>query len=186
MKPTTGRVYLMWNYWDWHNIKESVLPLLIRIVTSGPNHAAWEENGIIKEMQGSNWRWILKKLLGLPVSYAANEGSGYTETPLDEWLLKRNRRVKVMIPVVPVHEVEITEGYGFLDLPQGLLHHARTKWFLCGNNWNGKSGTRIWKGMVCSEYLARKLGKKLAHLFFPSTLEHDPDLEFEYEFYTEK
>jgi len=157
---TETRVLLISNSIDWNPLHW--LSLLIRIFTYGPNHAALLEHGLVKEMVGS----------------------GYKETPLEEWLPMTRREVKVYRPLVELQQVDISGGYGFLDLVQFFLHIVRKKWLLRGNDWNGRDGVRLMPGVFCSEYIGLLLGREDAHLLAPADLQHVPELELELEFVT--
>jgi len=179
-----GTIY---NYWEW--AVRDILSLCIRILTCGPNHAVSIEDGYVYEMVGSSLWWVIKKKLGYKVSYEPNEGSGYKKTPLAEWMLLHNRKVRIHRPLVKFKKVLIKEGYGFLDLIQIALHIIRTVWFMIGNGWNGTDGTGFWQGLVCSEFIALKLGRADAKRATPADLERvqkEPDLAYEFEFETEK
>lgn len=182
MPEYNDRVYIVANYWQW---KLSILPtlsLFIRIFCYGLNHTAIEKNGIVHEMVGSGFRWSIRKLLGKPVSYKANEGSGYKTTPLAEWLKHSNRRVVEMRPKNELVIPEVTQGYGFLDLIQILLHIIRRRWFLIGHDWNGADGCRLWQGDFCSEFVGKALGHKTPHNLTPMDIRLLPELEFVQEF----
>lgn len=181
---TSDRVFLVYNHWEWK--PRAVLSLLIRIFTYGPNHCAILKDGYVHEMVGSGFGWSLKKLIGQPVSYAANHGCGYKVTPYQEWWRHTSRKVVEMKPRQPLRVSEVNEGYGFLDLLQIFFHIIRTKWFLIGHKWNGRSGTRIWPGVFCSEYVGRWICREDAHILTPADLQFVPELEYVREFETFK
>lgn len=181
---TNDRVYIVSNYWQWKPL--AVLSFAIKIFCYGLNHVVLEKDGYVHEMVGSGWRWTLRKLLGKPVSYAPNEGSGYKKTPLAEWLHHSDRRVVEMRPKVPLVLPEVTQGYGFLDLIQILLHIVRRRWLLIGHDWNGQDGCRLWQGDFCSEYVGRALQHPKAHNLTPMDIRLLPELEFVQEFETRK
>ena len=160
-----GRVFVIANHWEWKWL--AILSLLIRIVGYGWNHVAREHNGVVYEMVGCKFSWIVKRFLGKQVSYAPNEGSGWTVTPLEEWLKKTKRKVIVLEALVPLVNRKRCAGYAFLDLPQILLHIIRTKWLLIGHSWNGTSGTRLWKGEFCTEGVGLDYGLQDAHTMAP-------------------
>lgn len=160
-----GRVFVIANYWDWG--KFNILSLLIRIVCFGWNHVAREKDGIVYEMKGSNWKWIIRKLFKRPVSYEANQGSGYTETPLDIWLTHANRKVIELEALVPLNPKKTKRGYGFLDLIQGLFHIIRRVWLMTGNDWNGTDGCRFWPGDFCTEKIGNDYDIPDSHLLAP-------------------
>jgi hypothetical protein len=148
------RVLLISNHWEWNFL--SVLSLLIRMVTYGPNHAAILRDGKVYEMVGS----------GLKV------------TPFADWKRLKRRQVKAYQPLFPLQEVPVTGGYGFLDLVQFFLHIVRRKWLLIGHDWNGKDGVRLWPGLFCSEYVGLALGRNDAHLLAPVDLASLPELVY--------
>lgn len=179
-----AKVLLVSNYWNGTN----VLSFLIRIVGYGINHAAILVDGTVHEMRGSNYKWVIKKLLGKEVSYEANQGSGYTTTPYDKWLTTSNRKVKIMgiKKEVNIIKPEIKEGYGFLDLIQILLYIIRVKWLMIGNDWNGKDGCRLWEGDFCSEFTGKWIGEKDCHILLPIDLLSSSKLVYESEIRTYK
>ncbi|NEM96164.1 hypothetical protein [Pontibacter burrus] len=148
------RILLISNYWEWNFL--SVLSLLIRMLTYGPNHAAILVDGKVQELVGS----------------------GYKETDFEQWKAMKRRQVKVYEPLVPLVDVPVHGGYGFLDLLQFGLHIVRRKWLLIGHDWNGKDGVRLWPGLFCSEYVGLCLGRKDAHLLAPADLEKLPELRY--------
>ncbi|WP_187261304.1 hypothetical protein [Pontibacter beigongshangensis] len=157
------RVLLVSNHLTWNPI--TWLSFLIRVFTcSHVNHAAILHEGQVYEMVGK----------------------GLAVTPYEKWLTHTRREVVVMKPKVPVQLPVVACGYGFLDLVQILLHIIRKKWLLRGNSWNGVSGTRLWSGLICSEYVGLALGKEKPHLVMPCDLLFAPELEFEKEFSTAK
>lgn len=178
------RILLVYNHWEWKPL--AILSLLIRIFTYGPNHAVILKDGLVHEMVGSSWIWMFKKIFGLPVSCAPNEGCGYKVTPFDEWQSRASREIIEMQPVVPVIIPEVDKGYGFLDLLQIFFHIIRKKWFLIGNKWNGRDGTRIWPGIFCSEFIGMALGREDAHVLTPADLQYIPELVKVREFSTKK
>lgn len=185
MSQNNDRVYVIANYWQWKPL--ALLSLLIRVVCYGVNHVAFEKDGIVHEMVGSGFLWSIKKLLGYPVSYAANKGSGYKTTPLAEWLKHSDRRVIELRPKQPLVIPEIAQGYGFLDLVQILLHIIRRRWLLIGHDWNGRDGSRLWQGYFCSELVGMAMSREDAHNLTPLDLLLMPDcLEFVQEFETRK
>jgi hypothetical protein len=178
------RIYIVSNYWQWKPL--AVLSLLIRIVCYGYNHVAFEKDGLIYEMVGSGFFWSIRKLLGKPVSYQPNEGSGYKVTPLAEWLRHSDRRVVEMRPTFPLILPEVNEGYGFLDLLQILLHIIRRKWLLIGHDWNGVDGCRFWHGYFCSEFVGLALQHPKYFNLTPLDIRLLPELEFVQEFETKE
>lgn len=181
---TNDRIYIIANYWQWKPL--AMLSLFIRIVCYGLNHAAFEKDGLVHEMVGSNLWWSIKKFFGRPVSFAPNEGSGYKTTPLEEWLTHSNRRVVEMQPKQPLIIPEVKQGYGFLDLIQITLHIIRRRWLLIGHDWNGTDGCRLWHGYFCSEFVGMALQHPQPHSLTPIDLRLLPDLEFKGEFETRK
>jgi hypothetical protein len=186
MVQQSSRILLVFNPFS---IKQPVtlLSFIIRVVTCSKwNHAAILQGGYVHEMTGTSFRWLIKKLLGMKVSYAPNEGSGYTVTKWDKWYSKTGRTVAQFKPKVPVKIPYLQEGYGFLDLIQILLHLIRTRWQGKAESWDGVRGTRLWKGTFCSELAGIALGCKDAHLLTPADLAFLPELEYEREYETFK
>ena len=153
---------------------------LIRSVTCGGNHSVEFDNGIVKEYSSSSFKWRIKRYLGYQVSYAPNKGSGYRETPLEEWVKESSRVVKVYKPTVPLCKVvTIHSGYSYLKLAQISLNTVRKKWFVRGNTWNGRSGLgKFILDLICSEYIAMRLGFSKPYLISPADLEKVKELEW--------
>lgn len=158
-------VYVNADYWDWKRF--NILSLLIRMLCFGFNHVARRKGNTVYEMKGAKFSWIVRKLLGKPVSYAPNEGSGLTATPYEEWLTHANRKVIELEPLVPLLDREHKAGYGFLDLIQMFLQVVRRVWLMVGNDWNGQDGCRLWEGEFCTEFVGNDYGIPDAHLLAP-------------------
>ena len=150
------------------------LSLAIRVFTCSKwNHAAILKDNMVYEMVGS----------------------GLLQTPYDEWLTSKDRTVRVYNSNVPIEvpfqtAYDIIGGshvrYGFLDILQIAKHLIRTKWFGKLDNWDGRKGTRLWTGIICSELVGLALRRKDAHLIIPSEIGYLPELVFEREFKTYK
>lgn len=178
------RILLVYNYWEWD--LKAILSLLIRMVTGGPNHCAAKKDDIVHEMVGSEVWWMIKKALGKPVSYEPNEGSGYRTTPYEDWLIHKDRIVIEMIPDKPLVIPKVTEGYGFIDLIQIFFQIVRTKWFMGGNKWNGRDGTRFLGGWICSEFTEMCRQKETCWGVLPIDILLDRTIEKGIEFETRK
>ena len=156
------------------------LSLPIRVFTFGGNHSIEINEGTVLEYTAFSLRWRLKRLLGYPVSYAPNMGSGYRETPLHEWVKESTRVVKIYRPTVPLCEVNtLHSGYSWLKIVQICLNTVRKKWLVSGNTWNGRDGAgRYKKDLFCSEYVAKRMGFSKPYLITPGDLEKVKELEW--------
>lgn len=164
MEQQSSKVLLVHNRFSlWQPI--TWLGFIIRVVTCSKwNHAAILHNGYV-------WESV---------------GRGIICTPYGEWEAKANRTVLVMKPKDPINIRLRVGNYGFLDLLQIFLHIIRTKWIGIGNDWNGESGTKLWKGFICSEFVGLSLGAPKAYLLTPADILHLPGLTIEKEFETRK
>jgi hypothetical protein len=162
--------------------------LPIRVFTFGGNHSIEIENGIVKEYTAFSLAWRFKRLLGCPVSYLPNQGSGYRETPLNEWGKESTRVVKIYRPTVELCEVNtLHSGYSLLKIVQICLNTVRKKWLVSGNTWNGRDGAGRHKSdLFCSEYNALRLGFSKPYLITPGDLESVRELEWCFDFETNK
>lgn len=161
------------NPFQW-NEPVTYLSFAIRVFTcSFINHSAILKDGIVYEMRG--------------------EGLVLTEYP--EWLENANRTVWVFDSKVPVTvpfqtAYDIIGGthikYGFLDILQIAWFLIRTRWLGHNYEWDGKKGTRLWKGVICSELVGIALGKPKPYLIIPDDINKFPELVFEREFKTFK
>lgn len=115
----------------------------------------------------------------------------------DEYLKKDHRIVseyEVDLKMLGLTEDEVYDrvltyrghGYGYLDIAQVLLHIVRRNWLGIGNDWNGVSGVEKRPGIFCSEFVAKVLGFRNPHLWFPGTLKHHPALRYVRTFETKK
>ena len=112
----------------------------------------------------------------------------------ETWLTNGNRIVwlyDVKRPVdIPFQSAyDIMGGsyvrYGFLDLLQIAAHIIRTKWMGRRERaWDGVKGTRLWRGVVCSELVGLALGRGDAHILTPAELMYLKELTFEREIET--
>lgn len=152
------------------------------------NHLAWldEETNTVHEMRGASLLWMIRFKLGMPVSFAANEGSGYTVTDFEEWKAKHNRLVWVLDVLVEPVEVVIDCGYGIFDLiPSGMMI-IRIEHLGIGNHWNGEDGVVLMKGNMCHEYGMKKLGRNDGHRYYPEKVRYLPEVRQAYSFETRK
>ena len=150
------------------------LSFIIRVFTcSFINHSAILKDGIVYEMRGE----------------------GLVLTHYQEWLKNANRTVWVYDSKVPINvpfqtAYDIISGvhvpYGFLDLIMIAIYLILSRWFGKKYEWDGVKGTRLWKGVICSELVALALGREKAHLVIPDDINFFPELTFEREFKTYK
>ena len=162
--------------------------LPIRVFTFGGNHSIEIEDGVVKEYTSFSLLWRIRRAFGYPVSYLPNQGSGYRETPLSEWVKESTRVVKIYRPTVELCEVNtLHSGYSWLKIIQICLNTVRKKWLVSGNTWNGRSGAGKFKAdLFCSEYNAMRLGFSKPYLITPGNLESVKELEWMCDYETEK
>ena len=150
------------------------LSFIIRVFTcSFINHSAILKDNVVYEMRGE----------------------GLVLTEYHEWLNNANRTVWMFDSKVPIEipfqtAYDVISGknvpYGFLDLLQIAKFLIKSRWLGKEYEWDGMRGTRLWKGVICSELVAIALGKPKPHLIIPDDINKFPELVFEREFKTFK
>jgi hypothetical protein len=155
------RILLITNYYDGSWL--SLFSIILKHILGGPNHSAILKDNIVTEMQAN----------------------GKIETPLDIWLNKTRRNVKVYkskVPIVIPTDLPNNGAYGFLDLIHMGWYLLEQKLGIKSKVWNGVKGTKLWEGTVCSELCALAINRQDSHLQTPTSLQFVDELEFEFEF----
>lgn len=110
-------------------------------------------------------------------------GNGRNSEPIEQWVAKQKRKVKVYRPVQPFREVEAMP-YGYADILQIVLHYFRKNIIKRGNSWNGRDGVKKWPGYFCSEEIGRACGIENPHVLLPCQIPAMECLEYVGEFET--
>lgn len=132
----------------------------------------------------SHWNHTAIELtLGGTVWVVESVGKGVIATKKEKWLRKSNRHVLVLEPSdgsrMDSDELigYMGQKYGVLDILQLAKYLAVRKYWDENYTWDGERGTRLWKGIFCSELAALLMHLPNPHLTMPCDFLKVPQLK---------
>jgi hypothetical protein len=138
----------------------------------------------IRFATNSHWNHIAIEVNLLGKDYVIEAvGAGVICTDANVWVERTKRQVLILEPTngstIDGHELlsYIGKKYGALDIIQIAKYLYVRKYIDKNYTWNGIDGTRLWKGVICSELAAILMKIPNPHLIMPCDFESMSNLK---------